>query len=766
MIYDADHKKLWYATYNQMCYYDIPSSVGSCLSNWYYPSYTYGPTTSLNKNHPNLIYVMSNYGPYWRFDINKAVQNLNPWATGPNQNVARYDYPCSAFWTGLDGQDWVYMIGGSYSTSANERINVTLESMGEDWQNWGSIPSRTYGSGCQTFDRLVYIISGEFDYSYSSQVMVYDMKTGKSKQTSVYINQGRLWMGTAIAPLSAGSVIYVLNGYAYYYYYSTVNSIEYSNAMTMPTPSPTQPPTRIPTKAPTRPPTRHPTRSPSKPPTRRPSKAPTRRPSKAPTHKPTRPPTKKPSTRTPSRKPTKSPTPAPTKNPSRHPSRHPSGHPSRSPTSRPTPKVETFFLKFEFWLKSWEINIDDFKEDPNKKNYVKAAAHDALVEAIRHDVHDLPEYWPDLFTLEQLSMADATDTKEDTNPQKITKFEFNLYAGVTQIRTLLLGVFQTPRKIKSASAKASDYLEKDFDDVSMDAYYSYDGLSGEKKDTNAPTPAPASTEAITLAQDKSVMGQAWFWIVIVVAVLVLFFGAMALYMRHTSKKDKLRRQQNMMAIQKLASLSGGVPMSPLQQQQQQALTHALWLGVGGGGTGGTNTNSNGEQGENEGGGQHTQLLNDMLASKLKAQQANQASLAMGGGSSGMGMGMAPMGMGGMNQMGGGMGMGGMGMPQQLYNANSIGGDLNNYMFNPAMMNMGMNWQEMAQMVAWQNQMLMAQANGKVLNPALLSTDALNLGGEDALSGGENDDPNRSNKLMDQMNLNTSNDGENVEEFEE
>jgi len=246
-----------------------------------------------------------------------------------------------------------------------------------------------------------------------------------------------------------------------------------------------------------------------------------------------------------------------------------------------------------------------------------------------------------------------------------------------------------------------------------------------------------------------------------------------------------------LAIQKLASLSGGVPMSPLQAQQQQALTHALWLG-GGTGTGGTNTNSNGEQGENggEGGGQHTQLLNDMLANKLKSQQANQASLALGGGNSGMGMGMgmAPMGMGmnqmGMNQMGmNQMGMNQMGMmnpmmgmgmnpmmPQQFYNSSSIAGDLNNYMFNPAMMNMGMNWQEMAQMVAWQNQMLMAQANGKSMSPALLSTDALNIGGEDANglnAGGENDNPNVSDKLVDAMNLNTSNDGEKVEEeFEE
>jgi hypothetical protein len=261
---------------------------------------------------------------------------------------------------------------------------------------------------------------------------------------------------------------------------------------------------------------------------------------------------------------------------------------------------------------------------------------------------------------------------------------------------------------------------------------------------------------------------------------------MALYLRHTSKKDKLRRQQNMMAIQKLASLSGGVPMSPLASQQQQALTHALWLG--GTGTGGTNTNSNGEGGENggEGGGQHTQLLNDMLAGKLKSQQANQASLAIGGGNSGMGMGMgmgAPMGMGmgmnpmGMNPMGMGMGMGmnpmNMGMnpmmSQQLYNSNSIGGDLNNYMFNPAMMNMGMNWQEMAQMVAWQNQMLMAQANGKALNPAMLSTDALGIGGEDANGlnlGGENEDPKASSKLVDAMNLNTSDDGEKVPDYEE
>jgi len=296
--------------------------------------------------------------------------------------------------------------------------------------------------------------------------------------------------------------------------------------------------------------------------------------------------------------------------------------------------------------------------------------------------------------------------------------------------------------------------------------------------TNSPTTAPTMAAALELVSSQPLTSKYWFWIVVVVAVLLFFFGAMALYMRHSSKKDKLRRQQNMMAIQKLASLSGGVPMSPLQAQQQQALTHALWLGVGG--TGGTNTNSNGESGDNggEGGGQHTQLLNDMLSSKLKAQQANQASLAMGGGSGGMGMGMgvAPMGMG-MNQMGMGMGMNqmGMGMNPMMgmpYNANSIGGDLNNYMFNPAMMGMGMNWQEMAQMVAWQNQMLMAQANGKPLNPAMLSTDALNIGGEDANlnggggGGGENDDPNASNKLADAMNLNTSDDGEKVQDYED
>jgi hypothetical protein len=116
----------------------------------------------------------------------------------------------------------------------------------------------------------------------------------------------------------------------------------------------------------------------------------------------------------------------------------------------------------------------------------------------------------------------------------------------------------------------------------------------------------------------------------------------------------------------------------------------------------------------------------------------------------------------------GMGMGMNPMASQFYNSSSIAGDLNNYMFNPGMMNMGMNWQEMAQMVAWQNQMLMAQANGKALNPAMLSTDALNIGGEEAngVGGGENDDPNASNKLMDAMKLNTSENGENVPDYEE
>jgi hypothetical protein len=215
---------IWYALYSQICSFDTVSETASCPAAWTYPSYTYGPALTTDGTD---VYVISNYYSTWKFRVADALAGNSPWQTLANQQFYRADYPGAAYYDG-----YIYAIGGSYDTTAVERLYVgTDPSQPTTWQSFGSLPVHTYLAATVQVGNLLYVISGEQDYNYSSAVILYDLASGNSAFTGSYVNSGRLYFGGVFT----GDSIYILNGYLDSFYFTATNSIERLFPLPIPT---------------------------------------------------------------------------------------------------------------------------------------------------------------------------------------------------------------------------------------------------------------------------------------------------------------------------------------------------------------------------------------------------------------------------------------------------------------------------------------------------------------------------------------------------